>query len=165
MPTDPQVNRRRLRDDFPFYAKKCVKIRPKVGPVAPFILNGPQMRLQDVIDAQVKTTGRVRVIILKARQQGFSTYVHAWKYWKLSQHHAKKGIVVAHVAESTRALFDMYKRTHEHMPAAVKPTTKYSSRRELSFPVLDTTLMVATAGGDNIARGETITHAHLSEVA
>lgn len=163
--SDPTAVRQRLYDDFEFYAKHCVKIRPKVGAVQPFLLNGPQKRLQAVIDSQLAATGRVRVIILKARQQGFSTYVHAWKYWQLSQRHAKKGVVVAHAADSTRALFDMYKRTHEAMPPVVKPATKYSSRRELSFPGLDTTLMVATAGGDNIARGETITHAHLSEVA
>jgi len=157
--------RKRLRDDFTFYAKKCVNIRTKEGEVKQLVLNGPQEKLDTLIKNQMETTGRVRVIILKARQQGFSTYVHAWLYHKLSQHRAKKGLVVAHVADSTRALFDMYKRTHELMPDAVKPATKYSSRRELSFSALDTSLMVATAGGDAIARGETITHAHLSEVA
>jgi hypothetical protein len=161
----PKAIRQRLYDDFEFYAKHCVKIRPKVGPVASFILNRPQQRLQKLIDEQMATTGRVRIIILKARQQGFSTYVHAWQYWMLSQRPAKKGLVVAHVADSTRALFDMYKRTHSEMPEVVKPKDKYSSRRELSFPTLDTSLMVATAGGDNIARGETITNCHLSEVA
>lgn len=163
--SDPKQVRQRLYDDFEFYARHCVKIRPKVGEVVPFTLNGPQKKLLDVINDQMAATGKVRVIILKARQQGFSTFVHAWKYWQLSQRRAKKGLVVAHVADSTRALFDMYKRTHENMPPVVRPATKYSSRRELSFPALDTNLMVATAGGDGVARGETITHAHLSEVA
>ena len=161
---DAKSTRQRLYDDFEFYAKHCVKIRPKSGPVTALALNGPQKRLLEVIEEQVRTEGRVRVIILKARQQGFSTFVHAWMYWKLSQRHARKGLVVAHQADSTRSLFDMYKRTHNEMPPAVKPATKYSSRKELSFPVLDTALMVATAGGENIARGETITDCHLSEV-
>ena len=157
--------RKRLRDDFTFYAKACINIRTKEGEVKPLTLNAPQKKLDELIEKQRVATGKVRVIILKARQQGFSTYVHGWLYHKLSQQKAKKGLVVAHVADSTRALFDMYRRSHELVPEAVKPATKYSSRRELSFSALDTSLMVATAGGDAIARGETITHAHLSEVA
>lgn len=162
---DPKAVRIRLRDDFPFYASRCVSIRPKVGPVALMKLNGPQRKLLAAIDGQIEATGRVRIIILKARQQGFSTFVHAYIYWRLSQHKAKKGLVVAHVADSTRALFDMYRRTHDLMPPLMKPSTKYSSRKELSFNGLDTSLMVSTAGGDSIGRGETYTHAHLSEVA
>jgi hypothetical protein len=162
---DPKEVRRRLRDDFSFYAKNCVKIRTKAGEIQPLTLNSVQQKLDKVVESQLKATGKVRVIILKARQQGLSTYVSNWLYWYLSQHKAKKGLVVAHVADSTRALFDMYKRTHAEMPALMAPSTKYSSRKELVFDNLDTGLMVATAGGDSIARGETITHAHLSEVA
>jgi hypothetical protein len=157
--------RKRLRDDFEFYCRHCVKIRTKDGETLPFILNGPQRRLLETINAQKEVSKKVRVIILKARQQGFSTFVHAYLYWQLSQQRSKKGLVVAHIADSTRALFDMYRRTHDLVPEVVRPATKYSSRKELSFSALDTGLMVATAGGDAIARGETITHAHLSEQA
>lgn len=157
--------RKRLRDDYKFYAKNAVKIRTKDGEVKTLAFNGPQEKLDDAINAQIRTTGKVRVIILKARQQGFSTYVHGRMYFRLSQHTARKGLVVAHVADSARALWDMYKRTHAEMPELLKPSTSYSSRRELVFSGLDTGLMVATAGGDAIARGETITDAHLSEVA
>ena len=162
---DPKAIRMRLRDDFRFYAKNSVKIRTKEGEVKPFVLNGPQEKLLKAIDDQVKLQGKVRIIILKARQQGFSTFVHAWLYWRLSQREARKGLVVAHLADSARALWDMYKRTHAATPELLKPTTSYSSRRELVFSGLDTGLMVATAGGEAIARGETLTDAHLSEVA
>lgn len=157
--------RKRLRDDFKFYAENCISIRTKEGEVKQLKLNTVQQKLDAVVNKQLELGLPVRVIILKARQQGLSTYVHGWLYWYLSQHRAKKGLVVAHVADSTRALFDMYKRTHEMMPEFVKPSTKYSSRKELVFSNLDTGLMVATAGGDAIARGETLSHAHLSEVA
>lgn len=157
--------RKRLRDDFPFYSSSAVKIRTKQGDIKTLKLNTVQSKLNDIVEKQLASDGKVRVIILKARQQGLSTFVHGWLYWRLSQLKAKKGLVVAHVADSTRALFDMYKRTHAEMPAILQPSTKYSSRRELAFDALDTSLMVATAGGDGIARGETITHAHLSEVA
>jgi hypothetical protein len=64
------------------------------------------------VEDQRKRTGRVRKIILKGRQQGLSTYVSGRYYWRLSQRTAKKGIVVAHKADSTKALWQMYKRYH-----------------------------------------------------
>lgn len=157
--------RKRFYTDFEFYAKHAVKIRTKEGDVRPLVLNKVQQRLVHEIEKQLKQTGKVRIVLLKARQQGLSTFASAFNYWWLSQHRASKGIVVAHVAESTKALFDMYRRIHAECPEMLKPSTRYSSRRELVFDRLDTALTVATAGGDGIARGETITHAHLSELA
>ncbi|MBB4039103.1 hypothetical protein GGR34_000738 [Microvirga flocculans] len=157
--------RRRLKDEFAFYSRSAVKIRTKSGDVRPLVLNKVQQKLDEVVEAQYKATGKVRVIILKARQQGLSTYTSAKIYSRISQMKAKKGLVVAHKADSTRALFDMYQRIHAEMPELLKPSTRYSSRRELVFDKLDSGLIVATAGGDGIARGETITHCHLSEVA
>lgn len=157
--------RLRLRDDFPFYAKNALKIRTKAAQVVPFNLNEAQKRLEEVIEEQMRTTGMVRVAILKARQQGLSTFVGGWLYFRVSQAQAKKAIVVTHKADSTNALFNMTKRFHEHVPAILKPSTSYSSKKELVFDKLDSSYMVATAGGEGIARGETITHAHLSELA
>jgi hypothetical protein len=51
------------------------------------------------------------------------------------------------------------------MPELLKPSTAYSSRKELVFSGLDSGIQIATAGGEGIARGETFTDAHLSEVA
>ena len=162
---DPKAIRKKLYDDYRFYAKSSIKIRTKTGELKPLALNAPQTKLHKAIENMRATKGNVRVIILKARQQGFSTYVHGRLYWKLSQRRARKGMVVAHVADSSRALWDMYKRTHNATVELLKPATSYSSRRELVFSELDTGLMVATAGSDTVARGETLTDVHLSEVA
>jgi len=155
----------RLRDDFDFYAKNCVKIRTKQAELKPLIFNPIQQKLDAVVSKQYEATGKVRVIILKARQQGLSTYTSGRIYFRTSQKPAKKGLVIAHKADSTKTLFDMYQRIHAECPEMVKPATRYSSRRELFFESLDSAIAVATAGGDGVARGETITHAHLSEVA
>lgn len=157
--------RKRLRDDFSFYSRAAVKIRTKAGEVRNLHLNTVQEKLNEIVKKQQEATGKVRVIILKARQQGLSTYTSAHLYFRLSQSPAKRGLVIAHKSDSTRTLFEMYQRIHAEMPEALKPSTKYSNRRELHFDKLDTSLIVATAGGDGVARGETITHAHLSEVA
>jgi hypothetical protein len=156
--------RKKLYEDFTFWAKWACKIRTKEGAIKSLELNPVQARFNTAIEDQLKKTGRVRAIILKARQQGLSTYVSAWAYWWLSQHAAQKGLVATHVADSTRALFDMYQRIHDNVPDLLKPSTKYSSRQELKFDVLDSGIMVATAGAKGVARGETLTVAHLSEL-
>jgi hypothetical protein len=161
----PKEVRLKLYDDYKFYAKHAIKIRTKSNEIKPMVLNAAQEKLHEAIEAQRATTGKVRIIILKARQQGFSTYVHGRMYWTLSQRKARKGLVVAHQADSSRTLFDMYKRTHKEMNDLLRPSTAYSSRKELVFEKLDTGIQVATAGGDGIARGETFSDAHLSEVA
>ena len=157
--------RKRLLEDFSFYAKSSLKIRTKAGDVAPLKLNSAQQILQEAVDKQMAEEGKVRVIILKARQQGLSTYVGGYLYFSVSQNKARKAMVITHHADSTRALFDLTKRYHEHCPEILKPHTKYSSRRELSFDILDSSYVVATAGGDSVGRGETLTHVHASELA
>lgn len=156
--------RERLRTDFAFFCKSVIKIRTKEGEIKPLVLNRVQRRLLQVIQRQLRTTGRVRIVILKARQQGLSTIVSAFQLWWLIFHTAQKGIVIAHEAESTTTLFDMYRRAYENLPELIQPHTRYSSRNELVFDRLDSALRVATAGGRGIARGETLTVAHLSEV-
>jgi hypothetical protein len=74
-------------------------------------------------------------------------------------------VVLAHIKDSSQTLFDMYKRAHDNMPEMLKPSTRFSSRRELVFDVLDSGVSVTTAGGDSPLRGETLQHMHLSEVA
>lgn len=160
-----QLVRKRLRDDFDFYAENALQIRTKTAEIVPLKLNEAQRRLIDIVNAQWRVDGKVRVIILKARQMGLSTAVGGFLYFRTSQNRAQKTLVMTHKAESTAALFDMTKRYYENTPEALKPSTKYSSKKELKFDKLDSGYTVATAGGDAVARGETLTLAHLSELA
>ena len=125
-----------------------------------------QRRFVEKVLDQLRRTGRVRMVVLKARQQGLSTVISALQYWWLSQRQGPKGPRHGpRGRESTTTLFDMYRRIHDNIPDIVRPSTKYSSRTELVFDKLDSGLRIATAGGRGVARGETLTFAHLSEVA
>lgn len=157
--------RGRLKDDFEFYAPNALKIRTKDGEIAPLKLKPAQKILMAAIKKQWQAERRIRIIILKARQQGLSTVVGGFLYFKTSQNKARKTMVIAHKSDSTQTLFDMTKRYHDSCPAILKPSTKYSSRKELAFDLLDSSYTVATAGGDGIARGETINFLHCSELA
>src|SRR3546814_10523710 len=81
-----KATRKRLLEDFEFYAPRALKIRTKDAKIVPFRLNRAQRRLLDAVIRQWQETGRIRVVILKARQLGFSTVVGAFLYWWISQH-------------------------------------------------------------------------------
>ena len=82
--------RKRLRDDFSFYAKSAAKIRTKEGDIRPLVLNPAQQILDDAVRKQMASEGKVRVIILKARQQGLSTYVGGYLYFQFHKRQRKK---------------------------------------------------------------------------
>ena len=85
--------RRRLLTEYGFYSKAALKIRTKRGEVAPLVLNNAQQILDEAVSKQLASEGRIRVIILKARQQGLSTYVGGYLYFTVSQHKARKAMV------------------------------------------------------------------------
>lgn len=157
--------RKKLLEDFEFYARHCVKIRTKEQRIVPLELNRAQRHLLMVCMRQLERRGYIRMIILKGRQMGSSTFVEAFLYWWVSQRKAHKALVVAHDIPSTTTIFEMTHRLHENCPEHMRPKTKRAGRRELHFGLLDSGYRVATAGGDGIVRGDTITAGHLSEVA
>lgn len=116
-----KATRKRLLEDFEFYARNCVKIRTKQGTIVPLVFNEVQRRFAKMIIDQMDTREYVRMVVLKARQQGLSTVISAWQYWWVSQRKAQKGLVMAHEADSTAALWDLYKRVHDNAPEVVKP--------------------------------------------
>lgn len=156
--------RKRLYEDFPFYARHALRIRTKEGEIKPLVLNAAQEKFCATVVNQLESTGKVRIVVLKGRQQGLSTIIGAILFWWTTQHKAVKAIVMTHQSDSTKALFDMTKRYFDNCPEILRPKTKYSSRKELTFDILDSSYMVATAGGDGVGRGETLQLAHLSEV-
>ena len=76
--------RTRFATDFEYYAPIALKIRPKVGKLVPFILNQAQQYLHLIAEKQMLDTGRIRILVLKGRQQGISTYIEGRFYWKTS---------------------------------------------------------------------------------
>ena len=157
--------RRRLRDDFEHYAPRCLKIRSKAGKIEPFELNKAQKHIHACIEEQKRLTGKVRVLILKGRQQGASTYTEGRFYWLVSHRKGVRSFILTHEAESTAALFEMAERYHEHCPSLVKPSTGSSNAKELVFDRLDSGYKVGTAGNKAVGRGTTLQFFHGSEVA
>lgn len=152
------------------YIESYVKIRDKNSNVVPLILNKPQQRLYDVIRMQKSQNKPVRVIILKARQMGFSTVTGGIMLSLTTTHKNKQAAIVAHQEDSTTNLFNMYKLMYENLPVALKPTQKASNAKELVFnnksnTGLNSRIRCMTAGTGGVGRSFTINYLHISELA
>ena len=157
--------RQRLKDDFKFYARNCLKIRTKDKGLQPLILNEAQLYIHECLEEQVVKTGKVRAIILKGRQQGASTYVGGRFIHKTTHNKGVRAFILTHDGESTNALFEMTDRYYENLPKFVKPATSKSNAKELQFAALDSGYKIGTAGNKAVGRGQTLQYFHGSEVA
>ena len=157
--------RQRLKDDFPHYAAKCLKIRTKRGAIAPLALNTVQAKLHERIESQRARTRRVRLLVLKARQPGVSTYVAGRFFWRVTHRNGVRAFILTHEDRATTNLFGMAKRFYDRCPPLVRPQVKASNAKELDFGQLDSGYRVGTAKATGVGRSDTIQLLHGSEVA
>lgn len=157
--------RQRLKDEFEHYAPRCLWIRAKSGDIHAFALNASQRHVHERIEAQRSRTGKVRTLILKARQWGCSTYVEGRYYWRVTHRRGVKTFILTHHQDATDNIFGMASRYHENCPELVRPHTGASNAKELYFDALDSGYKVATAGSKAVGRSDTIQFFHGSEVA
>ncbi len=157
--------RRRLRDDFKYYAGKCLKIRTKKGDIEPLLLNKAQECIHKAAEKQLEETGKVRINILKGRQQGASTYVEGRLYWKTTHREGVRAFILTHEEDATKNLFEMAQRYHDNNNPLVKPATGASNAKELYFKDLDSGYRVGTARTKGTGRSSTLQYFHGSEVA
>ena len=157
--------RLRLRDDFDHYARRCLKVRTKAGAIESFIPNASQDHVHARLERQRKERGKVRAIVLKARQWGCSTYVEGRFYWRVTHRRGVKAFILTHNQDATDNLFGMAQRFHDHCPDLVRPQTGTANAKELVFDRLDSGYKVATAGSKSVGRSDTIQFFHGSEVA
>lgn len=155
----------KCRNEFQFFAERCCIIRTKDNKLEPITLNKAQRYLMAIAAWQEHHTGKVRIIGVKGRQQGFSTCVQARAYWKTIHNEAYYSSIMAHLAKSSSALFGMTKRYHQHCPEDLKPVTGHDNGMTIRFPEMDSEYNVSTAGSKSSGRGTTASFFHGSEVA
>ena len=152
------------------YIEAFLKIKTKESKVVPFKLNKPQNKLYNLLKRQAEQKKPQRVIILKARQMGFSTVSESIIFKKTATASNVTSGIVAHKSEATTNLFNMSKLFYEKLPEPLKPQTKTSNAYELIFDTKDnqglrSKIKCMTAGGEGIGRSGTFQNLHLSEVA
>ena len=157
---------RKLKFNFPLYAKNVLKIVTKEGVTAPLTLNRGQMWLHNRLETQLKEQGNIRALVLKARQVGISTYVEGRFFWKITQNRNANAFVLSHLAESTNSIFNMVRYFYENIPhPAFKPPLGTQTATTLVFEEINSRYRVGTARSTQTGRGQTNRFVHGSEVA
>lgn len=150
----------RCMTDYRYFAESCLKIKTKTQGLLPLKFNRAQIYLHNTAELMISKYGKVRIIIVKARQQGLSTYVEGRGYWKTIHTPYTKTYILTHEAEATKNLFSMAKRFHENCPKELRPLTKRSNAKELVFHEIDAEYAVGTARTGDTGRSQTVQFFH-----
>jgi hypothetical protein len=140
------------------YIETLLVVKTKERKTAPFKLTPIQNRI--VREQQLRN------IYVKPRQIGVSTLILGQNFARTVTEENFTAVTAAHDAETTEYLFDTIHYFYNNLPPIFQPKTKYSNRRELFFPVLNSRYIVFTAGGKNgPGRGTTVNAMHGTEVS
>lgn len=154
----------KLANDLPMYAKYCLTISDKSGVERPFIFNKAQLYLHSRIEDQLRRIGKVRILIVKGRQQGCSTYTSARFYHKAVFKKGQSVYILSHESNTTQKLFNIVKRYHENVPEQIRMGVKEDNMKSYKFNN-NSTYSVGTARNKNTGRGGTVQLFHGSECA
>lgn len=163
---------------FEQFCFRMLKIKTKTGEIVPFELNVAQIEFANTVFKDILAGKPVRIIILKARQMGFSTVTEAIIYYLTSLQEAKNAFIVAQDSYASGNLYDMFQLYFERVPETIKPMHKRNNTKQLTFenpskkpyeqrrnPGLKSKITVQSAESRVLARSGTIHYLHASEVA
>lgn len=144
----------RLATDFRYFAYHCLWVVDKEGNLVRFRFNDAQEYLHKAIEDMLLEVGYVRMIILKGRQQGMSTYVIARLYWIAITREHKSICVLSHDKDSVARLFKKVETFHENMPDLMRLKTKEDNKFAVQYTT-KSSFFILTAGSGNAGRGAT----------
>ena len=157
---------KQAKDNHSYFCTNFLKIITKEGKIAPFVLNNIQLDFLNKLNQLQKDKYR-KIVILKARQFGMSTFIESLFFRKILFQEGKRAFVIAHQSQSTSAIFNITNLFYEELPDYIKQTfpQEKSNAKEIKMKYGKSSIRIGTAGGDEIGRGLTNNYLHCSEVA
>lgn len=135
----------------------------------PFFLNDVQQRFIDDLNQAIEDYGQgkrhcLKFLVLKGRQQGFTSVITAYQLACSITKRNFSGFTLADDSDNTETIFeDKAKFPYAQLPESLQPSVKYNNRREFHFERLNSRWRVATAGGKSVGRSKTLNFFHGSE--
>ena len=136
----------------------------------PFFFNEVQQDFIDTLNHAIKDyeEGRIAeisLLILKGRQQGFTTLVTAYQLACSILNRNFQGFTLADTSDNSETIFqNKAKFPYSQIPEVLKPTEKFNNRKQLLFEKLNSSWSVDTATKD-VGRSRTVNFFHGSECA
>ena len=136
----------------------------------PFFLNDVQHDFIDTLnqaiaDFEAGIITDISLVILKGRQQGFTTVVTALQLAYSITHRNFQGFTLADKSDNSEAIFqNKAKFPYSQLPEVLHPTEKFNNRKQLLFEKINSSWAVDTATKD-VGRSRTVNFFHGSECA
>ena len=136
----------------------------------PFFLNDVQHEFMDTLNQAIADFNAgiitdISLLVLKGRQQGFTTVVTAYQLSCSLLNRNFQGFTLADKSDNSEAIFqNKAKFPYSQLPDCLKPTEKYNNRRQLLFEKINSSWAVDTATKD-VGRSRTVNFFHGSECA
>lgn len=107
----------------------------------------------------------ISLLVLKGRQQGFTTLVTAYQLSCSILNRNFQGFTLADKSDNSEAIFqNKAKFPYAQLPEVLKPTEKFNNRKQLLFEKINSSWAVDTATKD-VGRSRTVNFFHGSECA
>ena len=121
--------------DAKFYIEHFLHIRTKDQKIVKLTMKPAQQRLYDIIQRERAAGKPVRIVILKARQLGFSTVIEALFFHDTVTRQLVETLIIAHSSDATTKLFRMNKLFFDMLPKSLRPMRKRKRRiRDCAVP-------------------------------
>ena len=136
----------------------------------PFFLNEVQKEFINTLNKAIEDFDKglitdISILILKGRQQGFTTVVTAYQLSCSLLNRNFQGFTLADKSDNSEAIFqNKAKFVYSQLPDILKPTEKFNNRKQLLFEKINSSWAVDTATKD-VGRSRTINFFHGSECA
>ena len=136
----------------------------------PFFLNEVQHDFIDTLnqakeDFEKGVLTDICLLVLKGRQQGFTTLVTAYQLSCTILNRNFQGYTLADKSDNAEAIFqNKAKFPYGQLPEALKPTEKFNNRKQFLFEKINSSWAVDTATKD-VGRSRTVNFFHGSECA
>lgn len=168
------VTDRRLLQEVTEHPEKlielCFIVVDKNQKTMPFFLNDVQHDFIDTLnqaiaDFEAGVITDISLLVLKGRQQGFTTVVTALQLAYSITHRNFQGFTLADKSDNSEAIFqNKAKFPYSQLPDILKPTEKFNNRKQLLFEKINSSWAVDTATKD-VGRSRTVNFFHGSECA
>ena len=168
------VHNKNLREEIIDKPEKlielCFIVVDKNKKIKPFFLNEVQHEFIDILNKAIEDfdnglINNISILILKGRQQGFTTLITAYQLASTITRCNFEGLTLADKASNTEAIFqNKAKLPYNRLPEMLKPSEKYNNKRQLLFEKINSSWGADTATKD-VGRSRTINFFHGSECA
>lgn len=162
--------RKEIKDNPELLIEMVFVVVDKEQRTSPFFLNDVQREFIDILNKAKDDYNKglitdISLLVLKGRQQGFTTLITAYQEACSITNKNFQGFTLADKADNAEAIFqNKAKFPYSQLPESLKPTEKFNNKRQLLFEKINSSWAVDTATA-NVGRSRTVNFFHGSECA